>query len=143
MSLWKSKKPKPTGPNRDSWPDVGERLKATVTDLYPSSCAVVLDEYPSKRAFIGLNEISAKWGRSLHVSDHVQIGQRIETKVIDVDMQKGYISCSLRAIEMEMAWQPTETKVAVGSTITRLCPECGSKLNNSGEACPCSRATVK
>ena len=76
------------------WPAVDEVVRATVIETAKHGCYITLDDYDSKKGFIHISEISNTWVRN--IEDFVQIGQVVMVKVIEVDVQKESIFCSLK-----------------------------------------------
>jgi ribosomal protein S1 len=88
----------------------GETLTGTVTGVHNFGVFVSLDSEPAdtwlgrtghtgntSTRFIQVTELT--WSRINHASDVVEIGQRVAGEVIDVDMRRGQVSVSLKALQ--------------------------------------------
>jgi translation initiation factor 2 subunit 1 len=78
---------------KKEYPEVGELVIGTVTDVFPYGAFVRLDEY-GKVGMIHIKEISSAWVKNIR--NHVREGQKIVTKVLKVVPRKGHIDLSLR-----------------------------------------------
>src|SRR5438445_19705 len=78
------------------WPDEGELVVCTVTNVKNFGAFVTLDEYEAKAGFIHIAEVSS--GRIKYIRDYVREGQKVVCKVLKVDKDKGHIDLSLEAV---------------------------------------------
>jgi translation initiation factor 2 subunit 1 len=78
------------------WPDEGELVVCTVTNVKNFGAFVTLDEYESKEGFIHIAEVSSGWIK--YIRDYVREGQKVVCKVLKVDSEKGHIDLSLKAV---------------------------------------------
>ena len=82
--------------NEKNWPNVDEIVNATVIEIAKHGCYISLNDYESKKGFIHISEISTSWVRN--IEDFAQIGQVVKAIVIEVDVHKETISCSLKKV---------------------------------------------
>ena len=80
---------------REEWPELGELVVATVTNVRDYGAYVKLDEY-DKDGFLHISEISSSWVKNIR--DHVREGQKVVLKVLRVSPEKGHIDLSLRRV---------------------------------------------
>src|SRR6266704_6202131 len=78
------------------WPDEGELVVCTVTNVKNFGAFVTLDEYENKEGFIHIAEVSSGWIK--YIRDYVREGQKVVCKVLKVDKEKGHIDLSLKAV---------------------------------------------
>jgi len=95
MAEAKEAKPKEAGRGYD-WPDEGELVVCTVSNVKNFGAFVTLDEYESKEGFIHIAEVSSGWIK--YIRDYVREGARVVCKVLKVDQEKGHIDLSLKAV---------------------------------------------
>lgn len=81
---------------RREWPQQGEIVIGTVTQVFDKGAYITLDEYGGKRAYLPLNEVSSSWFHNIR--DVIREGQKTAFKVIRVDPSKGYIDLSLKRV---------------------------------------------
>src|SRR6266542_736863 len=74
------------------WPDEGELVVCTVSNVKNFGAFVTLDEYESKEGIIHIAEVSAGWIK------YVRDSARVVCKVLKVDQDKGHIDLSLKAV---------------------------------------------
>jgi len=75
------------------FPEVGDLVIGTVSDVFPYGAFVKLDEY-DKVGMIHIKEISSAWVKNIR--NHVREGQKVVTKVLKVVPDRGHIDLSLR-----------------------------------------------
>lgn len=75
------------------FPEVGDLVIGTVSDVFPYGAFVKLDEY-NKVGMIHIKEISSAWVKNIR--NHVREGQKVVTKVLKVVPDRGHIDLSLR-----------------------------------------------
>lgn len=80
----------------DEWPEVGELVISTVTEITDYGAYVKLDEYGGKEGFLHISEISSGWIRNIR--DHVREGEKVVLKVLRVDPARNQIDLSLRRV---------------------------------------------
>ena len=81
---------------RTPYPEVGELVIATVTEVFDKGAYVTLDEYEGKKGYVPLGEVSSSWFHNIR--DFLREGQKTVLKVIKVDPVKGHIDLSLRRV---------------------------------------------
>jgi len=81
---------------RREWPQQGEIVIGTVTQVFDKGAYITLDEYRGKRAYLPLNEVSSSWFHNIR--DVIREGQKTAFKVIRVDPLKGHIDLSLKRV---------------------------------------------
>ncbi|MEM1515259.1 MAG: translation initiation factor IF-2 subunit alpha [Candidatus Bathyarchaeia archaeon] len=80
----------------NEWPEVGELVISTVTEITDYGAYVRLDEYDGKEGFLHISEISSGWIRNIR--DHVREGEKLVLKVLRVDPVRKQIDLSLRRV---------------------------------------------
>lgn len=80
---------------REGFPEPGEFVICTVTNIQQSSVFVRINEY-GRTGFIHISEISP--GRIRNIRDYVSKGRVIICLVLKIDEEKGYIDLSLRRV---------------------------------------------
>src|SRR5438046_9534156 len=122
------------------WPDEGDLVVWTVTNVKNVGAFVTLDEYEAKEGFIHIAEVSSGWIK--YIRDYIREGQKVVSKVLKVDKEKGHIDLSLKAVnehqrrEKIQEWkneQKAENLFAivagrVGRTVIHRWQECGYVL---------------
>jgi len=78
------------------WPDEGDLVVCTVTNVKNFGAFVTLDEYEAKEGFIHIAEVSSGWIK--YIRDYIREGQKVVSKVLKVDKEKGHIDLSLKAV---------------------------------------------
>src|SRR5439155_14476871 len=78
------------------WPDEGDLVVCTVTNVKNFGAFVTLDEYEAKEGFIHIAEVSSGWIK--YIRDYIREGQKVVCKVLKVDKEKGNIDLSLKAV---------------------------------------------
>ncbi|MGB2841467.1 MAG: translation initiation factor IF-2 subunit alpha [Halobacteriota archaeon] len=84
---------------REEWPEKDELVVCTVDELKTFGAFVKLEEYEGKEGLIHISAVSPGWVK--HLRDHVREGQKIVCKVLHVDVQRGHIDLSLKAVKDE------------------------------------------
>ena len=112
------------------WPDEGDLVVCTVSNVKNFGAFVTLDEYEAKEGFIHIAEVSSGWIK--YIRDYVREGQKVVTKVLKVDQEKGHIDLSLKAVnehqrrEKIQEWkneQKAENLLAIVATRLGKTPE--------------------
>lgn len=78
------------------WPEEGELVVCSVTNVKNFGAFVTLDEYEAKEGFIHIAEVSSGWIK--YIRDYIREGQKVVCKVLRVDRDKGHIDLSLKAV---------------------------------------------
>lgn len=84
---------------RAEWPHPDEFAIAVASKVANYGAYVLLPEYGNKEGFIHISEISSTWVRNIR--NHIQEKQRVVVKVLQVDIGKQHIDCSLRRVSTE------------------------------------------
>jgi small subunit ribosomal protein S1 len=92
--------------------DVGDRASGTVVSI--DNRSVLVDMGLKDYAILPLNEISIKGG---HAEDFLKEGDTREFLVIRSSSREVQLTVSLKAIEMEMAWERARERLNSGSII--------------------------
>jgi len=83
-------------PARADFPDIGDLVVCSVTNVKNFGAFVTLDEYGGKEGFIHVRDVATGWVK--YIRDHVREGQKIVCKVLGVDEDKGHIDLSLKQV---------------------------------------------
>jgi translation initiation factor 2 subunit 1 len=83
-------------PQRADFPDIGNLVVCSVTNVKNFGAFVTLDEYGGKEGFIHVRDVATGWVK--YIRDHVREGQKIVCKVLGVDEEKGHIDLSLKQV---------------------------------------------
>ena len=78
------------------WPDEGELVVCTVTNVKDFVAFVSLDEYDEREGLIPIAEVARGWIK--HIRDYVREGQKVVCKVLHVERSKGHIDLSLKDV---------------------------------------------
>ncbi len=127
---------------RKPYPDVGELVVATVTEVFDKGAYVALDEYGGRKGYVPLSEVSSSWFHNIR--DFLRERQKVVLKVIKVNPAKGHVDLSLRrasSVEKErkmFEWkraQRAETLLSfaakkLGKTLDEAYDEAGWKLED-------------
>ena len=81
---------------KEGFPEEGELVLCTATNIQSYSVFVSLDEYKSKTGMIHLSEVAT--GRIKNIRDHVKESKIVVCKVLRVNMERGHIDLSLRRV---------------------------------------------
>ncbi|NLX50282.1 MAG: translation initiation factor IF-2 subunit alpha [Methanospirillum sp.] len=82
--------------NERSWPEEGELVVCTVTQVKDFVAFVQLDEYDGREGLIPISEIATGWIK--YIRDHISEGQKIVCKVLHVDRDRGHIDLSKKDV---------------------------------------------
>jgi translation initiation factor 2 subunit 1 len=82
--------------NERSWPEEGELVVCTVTQVKDFVAFVQLDEYEGREGLIPISEIATGWIK--YIRDHISEGQKIVCKVLHVDPSRGHIDLSKKDV---------------------------------------------
>ncbi|MFC1768412.1 translation initiation factor IF-2 subunit alpha [Nanoarchaeota archaeon] len=80
---------------KKGFPEEGELLMCTVTNIQYHSVFVNIDEY-KKTGLIHISEIAP--GRIRNIRNYVEEGKKVICKVLKIDKEKGHIDLSLRRV---------------------------------------------
>ncbi|NYT05189.1 MAG: translation initiation factor IF-2 subunit alpha [Methanomicrobiales archaeon] len=78
------------------WPETGELVVCTVTNVKDFVAFVTLDEYSGREGLIPIAEIARGWIK--YIRDYVREGQKVVCKVLHVDKNRGHIDLSLKDV---------------------------------------------
>lgn len=81
---------------REGWPETGDLVVCTVTQVVDFGAFVALDEYAGKQGLIHISEVASGWIK--YIRDHVREGQKIVCKVLSVDKSRHHIDLSLKDV---------------------------------------------
>lgn len=94
---------------KTGFPQDEEFVLCTVTGINPHSVFCTLDEYGGRTGMIHISEIAP--GRIKNIKEHVTIGKKIVTKVLQTNQERGHIDLSLRRVsEMQKRAKLNEIK---------------------------------
>jgi translation initiation factor 2 subunit 1 len=83
-------------PQRPEFPETGDLVVCSVTNVKNFGAFVTLDEYGGKEGFIHVRDVATGWVK--YIRDHVREGQKAVCKVLGVDREKGHIDLSLKQV---------------------------------------------
>lgn len=86
---------------RSGFPDVGELVVGTISNVNPYSAFVKLNEYPGKEGMIHISEVARKWISDIR--EFAKVGQNVVALVMRVDEEKGHIALSLKRVNKKAA----------------------------------------
>ena len=78
------------------FPEPGELVVCTATNVKKFGAFVTLDEYESREGFIHVTEVTTGWVK--YIRNYVREGQKIVCKVVRVDEERAHIDLSLKAV---------------------------------------------
>jgi len=78
------------------WPESGELVVGKIDEIEDFGVFVDLEEYEDKRGLIHISEVASGWIKN--VRDHVNVGQTVVCKVLDVDESSQQIDLSLKDV---------------------------------------------
>ena len=78
------------------WPQEGELVVCSVTEVKDFAAFVTLDEYDKHEGLIPIAEVARGWIK--YIRDYVREGQKIVCKVLSVDSARGHIDLSLKDV---------------------------------------------
>lgn len=82
--------------NYTGWPEAGELVVGEVDEIEDFGVFVDLKEYQDKRGLVHVSEVASGWIKN--VRDHVNEGQTVVAKVLDVDPDAQQIDLSLKDV---------------------------------------------
>jgi len=83
-------------PQRPEFPESGDLVVCSVSNVKNFGAFVTLDEYGGKEGFIHVRDVATGWVK--YIRDHVREGQKVVCKVLGVDRDKGHIDLSLKQV---------------------------------------------
>ena len=97
----------------------GQTVTGTVTQI--ASFGVTFVDIGGLTAMINIPELS--WRRISHPRNVVSVGQEVTAKVLDVDVERGRVSLSLKALQPDpLADLQHQAGQAVAGTVTKIAP---------------------
>jgi len=78
------------------WPEKGELVVGEVDEIESFGVFVDLEEYEGKRGLAHISEVASGWIKNIR--DHVQPGERVVAKVLDVDEDSQQIDLSIKDV---------------------------------------------
>jgi len=78
------------------WPEKGELVVGEIDEIESFGVFVDLEEYEGKRGLAHISEVASGWIKNIR--DHVQEGERVVAKVLDVDRDTQQIDLSLKDV---------------------------------------------
>ena len=93
---------------KQGFPNEGEIVFCTVTNVQYNSVFVKLDEYHRKSGMIHISEISP--GRIRNIRDYVKEGKVIICKVLRINKERGHIDLSLRRVNESQRREKVEER---------------------------------
>lgn len=78
------------------WPETGELVVCTVSNVKDFVAFVTLDEYNGREGLIPIAEVARGWIK--YIRDYVREGQKVVCKVLAVDKKRGHIDLSLKDV---------------------------------------------
>jgi translation initiation factor 2 subunit 1 len=78
------------------WPETGELVVCTVSNVKDFVAFVTLDEYKDRVGLIPISEVARGWIK--HIRDFIREGQKVVCKVLHVDRSRGHIDLSLKDV---------------------------------------------
>jgi translation initiation factor 2 subunit 1 len=93
---------------KHGFPNEGDIVFCTVTNVQYNSVFVKLDEYERKSGMIHISEISP--GRIRNIRDYVKEGKVIICKVLRINKERGHIDLSLRRVNESQRREKVEER---------------------------------
>ncbi|UIP00812.1 translation initiation factor IF-2 subunit alpha [Halobaculum sp. CBA1158] len=78
------------------WPEQGELVVGEIDEIADFGVFVDLDEYEDKRGLCHVSEVASGWIKNIR--DHVNVGDRVVAKVLDVDESSQQIDLSIKDV---------------------------------------------
>ena len=82
--------------HKAEFPEVGDLVVCSVSNVKNFGAFCNLDEYEGKEGFIHVRDVATGWVK--YIRDHVREGQKIVCKVLAVDLDRGHIDLSLKQV---------------------------------------------
>ena len=83
----------------DSWPEEGELLVCTVSNVRENGAYLSLDGYGSREGFVFVGEVASGWVKNIR--NHIRVGQRVVAKVIKVKKDRERVDLSIKGVSEE------------------------------------------
>jgi len=83
----------------DNWPEEGELLVCTVSNVRENGAYLRLDGYGSREGFVFVGEVASGWVKNIR--NHVRVGQRVVAKVIAVKKDRERVDLSIKSVSEE------------------------------------------
>jgi translation initiation factor 2 subunit 1 len=78
------------------WPEKGDLVVGEVDEIADFGVFVDLEEYEDKRGLVHVSEVASGWIKNIR--DHVNVGERVVAKVLDIDESAQQIDLSLKDV---------------------------------------------
>ncbi|MEZ3143234.1 translation initiation factor IF-2 subunit alpha [Halobaculum sp. MBLA0143] len=78
------------------WPEKGDLVVGEVDEIADFGVFVDLEEYEDKRGLVHVSEVASGWIKNIR--DHVNTGERVVAKVLDIDESSQQIDLSLKDV---------------------------------------------
>ena len=85
--------------NNDNWPEEGELLVCTVSNVRENGAYLTLDGYGSREGFVFVGEVASGWVKNIR--NHIRVGQRVVAKVIGVKKDRERVDLSIKSVSEE------------------------------------------
>lgn len=83
----------------DNWPEEGELLVCTVSNVRENGAYLSLDGYGSREGFVFVGEVASGWVKNIR--NHIRVGQRVVAKVIGVKKDRQRVDLSIKSVSEE------------------------------------------
>ena len=83
----------------ENWPEEGELLVCTVSNVRENGAYLSLDEYGSREGFVFVGEVASGWVKNIR--NHIRVGQRVVAKVIGVKKDRERVDLSIKSVSEE------------------------------------------
>ncbi len=83
--------------NYKDFPEAGEYVIVTITNINPNSAFAKLDEYKNRSGMIHISEVASTWIKDIR--KYLSVGNKKIAKVISVDVSRGYINLSIKRVK--------------------------------------------
>ena len=83
----------------DNWPEEGELLVCTVSNVRENGAYLSLDGYGSRQGFVFVGEVASGWVKNIR--NHIRVGQRLVAKVIGVKRDRERVDLSIKSVSEE------------------------------------------
>ena len=120
--------------NYKDFPEAGEYVIVTITNINPNSAFAKLDEYKNRSGMIHISEVASTWIKDIR--KYLSVGNKKVAKVISVDVSRGYINLSIKRVkptterEKKTEWK-NEKKA--DNLLSMVAKEMGLSLNDAYE----------
>ena len=83
--------------NYKDFPEVGEYVIITISNINPNSAFARLDEYKNRSGMIHISEVASTWIKDIR--KYLSVGNKRVAKVISVDSSRGHVNLSLKRVK--------------------------------------------